>query len=114
MSKEKEITSEQEREEYNKMVNGNTILFSLEGWIKYIEGFIKGLNTTDKVSSDAVLDCVGEILEYMTSFRSQLLTLLMHCEDILQTNEELTEQIKQLSTPKLTSKGDKNGNNKNM
>ena len=106
MAKIKENTDEQEREEYNKMVNGNTILFSLEGWIKYIEGFIKGLNTTDKVSSDAVLDCVGEILEYMTSFRSQLLSLLMHCEDILQKNAELEEKIQSLTNLKISKKGD--------
>lgn len=76
-------------EEYSKMVNGNTILLSLEGWIKYIQGFTKGLQTTDKVSSDAVLDCVGEILEYMVSFRTQLIQLLIHCEEVLQENEDL-------------------------
>lgn len=81
-----------EQEQYCSMVNGNTILLSLEGWIKYIEGFTKGLQTTDKVSSTAVLDCVGEILEYMTGFKNQLISLLLHCEKILQENDNLKEK----------------------
>lgn len=79
-------------EEYSKMVNGNTILLRLEGWIKYIEGFTKGLETTDKVSSMAVLNCVGEILEYMTSFKTELITLLLYCEGILEENEKLKNE----------------------
>lgn len=91
-----------ENEDYSRMVNGNTILLSLEGWIKFVEGFSKGLQTTEKVSSSAVLDCIGEIMEYMTAFRKQLVTLFMHCEQVLEENEKLKEQIKLLSVPKLT------------
>lgn len=85
-------TKEQEKEAYSKMVNGNTILLGLEGWIKYVEGFTQGLKTSEKVYSSAVLDCVGEILEYMVSFRQQLVSLLLHCERILQENEMLKSQ----------------------
>lgn len=91
-------------EEYSKMVNGNTILLALEGWIKYIEGFTKGLQTTDKVSSNAVLDCVGEILEYMTTFRNQLIQLLLHCESILQENEDLKFKLDHETTKEITCK----------
>ena len=82
-----------ETEEYSKMVNGNTILLRLEGLIKYIEGFLKGIETTDKVNSSAVLNCVGEMLEYMTGFKTELISLLFYCEDILEKNEELTLQL---------------------
>jgi hypothetical protein len=83
------MTQQLEKEQYSSMVNHNTILLSLEGWIKYIEGFTKGLQTTETVNSVAVLDCVGEILEFMTSFKNQLCKLLIHCEQILQENETL-------------------------
>ena len=77
------------QEEYSSMVNNNTILLRLEGWIKYIEGFTKGLQTTDMVNSAAVLDCIGEIMEFMSSFRNQISKLFIHCEQILSENEEL-------------------------
>lgn len=91
------------QEQYCSMVNGNTILLSLEGWIKYIEGFTKGLQTTDKVSSVAVLDCVGEILEYMTQFKGQLLTLFLHCEKVLEENENLKKQKQLLTSSEPTT-----------
>ena len=84
------------QDEYSRMVNNNTILLSLEGWIKFIEGFTKGLQTTEKVSSSAVLDCIGEIMEYMTSFRHQLVDLFLHCEEILEENEKLKEENEKL------------------
>ena len=86
---------ENKNEEYSKMVLNNTILLSLEGWIKYVEGFTKGLQTTDKVRSSAVLDCVGEILEYMTQFKVDILKLFNYCEHILTENQQLKEQLKQ-------------------
>ena len=81
-------------EEYSKMVFSNTILLSLEGWIKYVEGFTKGLQTTDKVRSSAVLDCVGEILEYMTQFKVDIVKLFNYCEHILTENQELKEELR--------------------
>lgn len=86
---------EKEQENYSSMVNGNTILLSLDGWIKFIEGFTKGLQTTEKVNSSAVLDCIGEILEGMISFKLQITNLFLHCEKILQENERLKEELKQ-------------------
>lgn len=81
------MNKEMNQEQYSSMVNHNTILLSLEGWIKYIEGFTKGLQTTEMVNSAAVLDCVGEILEFMTSFKNQISKLLIHCEKILEEAE---------------------------
>lgn len=94
MDKEKE----KEQESYSSMVNANTMLLSFEGWIKYIEGFTKGLSSTKQVDSTIVLDCVGEILEYMNTLRNQLYNLLVHCEDILEKNETLELLNKQLET----------------
>ena len=91
----KQKTNKQQ-EDYSSMVNGNTILLSLDGWIKFIEGFTKGLQTTDKVNSAAVLDCVGEILEGMVTFKTQITNLFLHCEKILQENEQLKKDVKML------------------
>lgn len=103
------MTEKDTNEDYSKMVNNNAILLNFEGWIKYIEGFNKGLQTTDKVSSSAVLDCIGEILEYMTTFKNQLLALLLHCEQILQENEELKNELSMYKS--LTTKEEDNGEN---
>lgn len=94
---------DEKKEEYSRMVNGNTILLSLEGWIKFVEGFTKGLNTTDKVSSSAVLDCIGEIMEYMISFRRNLVDLLVHCENVLEENEHLKSELEKLKTNLLSN-----------
>lgn len=104
MKKEKDI----DQETYSSMVNANSMLLSFEGWVKYIEGFTKGLSSTKQVDSVVVLDCVGEILEYMQQLRGQLYNLLVHCEKTLEKDEqlelkikELEEQIKLLQQPKL-------------
>ena len=102
------------KDDYSSMVNNNAILLSFEGWIKYIEGFIKGISTSKSVESNIVLDCVGEILEFMTTFKSSLMSLLLHCEQILERNEELIEENKELkkeleklNAPKLEVKNGK-------
>ena len=94
----KQSTKEEinQQEEYAGMVNSNTILLSFEGWIKYIEGFVRGLQTTEKVNSDVVMDCVGEILEYMTQLRIQVQNILVHCEKVLTENEDLLLENKEL------------------
>jgi peptidoglycan hydrolase CwlO-like protein len=87
-------------EDYNSMVNTNTMLLSFEGWIKYIEGFSRGLQTTKTVDASQVFDCVGEIMEYMKTLKGQICGLLLHCEQILQDCEQeqqqYQEQIQQL------------------
>ena len=83
---------EKEQEEYAAMVNANSMLLSFEGWIKYIEGFTKCLSATEEVKSIIVLDCIGEILEYMQQLRAQLYTLLVHCENVLEKEEQLKEK----------------------
>lgn len=85
-----------QQEDYSSMVNNNTILLSFEGWIKYIEGFIRGISSSKTVDSNVVLDCVGEILEYMQTLRTNLLTLLQFCEEVLEKNEILEEENKKL------------------
>ena len=106
MGKEK-----QQQEEYSSMVNGNTILLSFEGWIKFIEGFTKGISTTKTVEASAVLDCVGEILEYMQTLRGNLFKLLEHCELALERSELLEQENlelkKMLEQPKLEQKDGK-------
>ena len=94
----KQSTKEEinQQEEYAGMVNSNTILLSFEGWIKYIEGFVRGIQTTEKVNSEVVMDCVGEILEYMTQLRTQVQNILVHCEKVLTENEDLLLENKEL------------------
>ena len=92
----KDRVDETQQEAYSSMVNHNTILLSFEGWIKYIEGFCRGLQTTKTVDAAQVLDCVGEIMEYMKTLRLDILDILQHCENVLDKDEQLEEEIKQL------------------
>lgn len=84
----------------------NSILLSLECWTKYVEGFTKGLQTSEKVNSASVLDCIGEVLEFMTSFKKQLLDLFTYCESILEENEKLKELLKEKEIARLEQKHD--------
>lgn len=84
----------------------NNILLLLECWTKYIEGFTKGLQTSEKVNSASVLDCIGEVLEFMTSFKKQLLDLFTYCESILEENEKLKELLKEKEIARLEQKDD--------
>lgn len=91
------------QEEYSNMVNHNTILLGFEGWVKYIEGFSRGLQTAKTVSAESVLECVGEIMEYMKTLRKDIMDILTYCEDVLDSeeklqkaNEELTQQLEVL------------------
>ncbi len=90
------IQDKQDREQYSSMVNHNTILLSFEGWIKYIEGFTRGLQTTKTVDASSVMDCIGEVLEYMQTLRVQVFEILQHCEGILEQNTILTQINKEL------------------
>lgn len=69
------------------------LLLSFDCWMKYVEGFTKGIQTTETVNSMAVMDCIGEVLEYMTRLRAQLVTLLSHCENILERNAQYQEML---------------------
>lgn len=82
-----------EDEEYSSMVNSNQMLLSFEGWIKYIEGFSRGLQTTKTVDAVTVFDCIGEIMEYMKSLKGQIITLLLHCEECLELEEQCDKRI---------------------
>ena len=101
---ENTTTSGIDQESYSNMVNNNSILLSFEGWIKYVEGFTRGLSTTKTVDASSVLDVVGEILEYMNVLRINLTKLLIYCEKTLENNEKLEtekqlleEQVKRLT-----------------
>lgn len=91
----KEQTKENIEEiNYSNMVYNNSILLSLDCWIKFIEGFVRGLQSTEKVNTSSVLDCIGEILEFINSFKTTLVDLLNHCESILQENNDLRDKLK--------------------
>ena len=96
-SVEKEKQMEQEAiEEYSSMVNHNTILLGFEGWIKYIEGFSRGLQTSKTVDSSQVMDVIGEIMEYMRTLKQDVLGLLQFCEHVLEEKEQTESNIKLL------------------
>lgn len=102
------------KEEYISMANQNAILLSFEGWIKYIEGFTKGIDTARTVDASAVMICIGEMLEYMNGLRKSLVSLLTHCENVLEENEILQEEnvklkkeIEELNTLKLECRNGK-------
>jgi len=96
MTKEKE-------QDINSMVQSSTMLLSFEGWIKYIEGFSRGLQTTKTVDAAQVFDCVAEIMEYMKTLKGQIMDLLMYCESVLEKEDvcnsnisSFEEQVKEL------------------
>ena len=89
MTKEKD-------QEINSMVQSSTMLLSFEGWIKYIEGFSRGLQSTKTVDSSMVFDCICEIMEYMKSTKGQMTDLLIHCESILEQEEIANSRIEEL------------------
>lgn len=106
MDKEKE---KQSIEDYSSIVKSNSILLSLDCWGKYIEGFVKGLQSSDKVNTSCVLDCIGEILEFMNSFKPKLSKLFDHCENILEENKQLKEKLKSYETEILLIEEKDNG-----
>ena len=65
MDKGKNIQS---KDDYSSIVTSNSILLSLDCWGKYIEGFVKGLQSSDKVNTSCVLDCIGEISNIVKIF----------------------------------------------
>ena len=82
-------------------IASNSLYFSLTAslmfyYIKYIEGFSRGLQTTKTVDAGSVLDCVGEIMEYMKTLKGDILDLLQHCENIMEQHDEVMEQNKVL------------------
>ena len=93
---ENTTTSGIDQESYSNMVNNNSILLSFEGWIKYVEGFTRGLSTTKTVDASSVFDVVGEILEYMKTLKTNLSKLLIYCENTLEENEKLQNKISSL------------------
>lgn len=88
---------EQEKEQdLNSIVQSSTMLLAFEGWIKYIEGFSRGLQTTKSVDASEVFDCIAEIMEYMKTLKSQLIELLLHCEQIMEEQDICNSKINDL------------------
>lgn len=79
------------QEVYAEMVNHNTILLKFGGWIQYVEGLARGLEAAKTVDAASVLECIGEIMEYMKTLKTDILDILTYCEEILEKDEQLTE-----------------------
>ena len=79
-----------------KVITGEEIILSFEQWLKFIEGFLKGIESSSTLSSPVVLDCIGEIMEYMRNAKCSISQLFSHCEQVLQENDKLQEEIQQL------------------
>ena len=101
----------EELEENSSMSNNNDILRSFGEWIRYIEGFTRGIGSAKTVEASQVLDCVGEVLEFMKVFKNNLISLLTYCEQILIKNEELEKENKELKKQLTKKLEDKNGKN---
>lgn len=81
------------KETESKAINGNSLLLSLEGFIKYIEGLNKGIQSAASVNPQVVTECIGEVLEYMVIMKKDLRAVLLTCEDILNHNEDLEKKL---------------------
>lgn len=86
----------QDNEQYSSMVNHNAMLLRFEGWIKFIEGYSRGLQSTKTVDAGEVFTCIGEVMDYMRTLKKDLLSILQHCEEILEKNEALEIENSQL------------------
>lgn len=84
------------QEKYAEMVNHNTILLKFGGWIQYIEGLARGLEAAKSVDPTSVLECVGEIMEYMKTLKTDIMDILTYCEEVLEKQEETEEINKEL------------------
>ena len=71
------------------------MLDKFNGWIKYIEGFMKGIEASKEVKIETFNTCINEIFEGMTQTRNELNAILEHCNDILIKEEELTSLLNQ-------------------
>ena len=88
---------ENKQELYAEMVNHNTILLKFGGWIQYVEGLARGLEAAKTVDSNSVLECIGEIMEYMKTLKRDLIDILSYCETVLEKEEQLTELNEKLN-----------------
>lgn len=79
------------QEQYSEMVNHNTILLKFGGWIQYVEGLARGLEAAKSVDASSVLECVGEIMEYMKTLKRDIMDILAYCESVLEKEEKLEE-----------------------
>ena len=77
------------QELYAEMVNHNTILLKFGGWIQYIEGLARGLETAKSIDPSSVLECIGEIMEYMKTLKRDIMDILAYCETVLEKEERL-------------------------
>lgn len=82
-----------DKEKESKAINGNSLLLSLEGFIKYIEGLNKGIQAAASVNPQIVTECIGEVLEYMVVMKNDLKSVLLVCEDILEQDETLKDKL---------------------
>lgn len=78
------LTSEESR-----AICGNSLLLEFEGFIKYIEGLNKGMQSASSLKAVVATDCIGEVLEYLTHLRTDIHKLFQQCEAILTENENL-------------------------
>lgn len=85
------------QEVYAEMVNHNTILLKFGGWIQYVEGLARGLEAAKSVDPASVLECVGEIMEYMKTLKTDIMDILTYCEHVLEKEEQLDELNKKLT-----------------
>ena len=105
-------TKENEQESYASIVNGNTILLSFNEWLKYIEGLTKGIGAAKSVDPSLVLDCIGEVMEYMRTLKINIFILFQHCEQIMAKNELLekeNDELRQMLKEKIIKKEETDG-----
>lgn len=82
--------------EESQAIYGNSLLLAFEGFIKYIEGLNKGLQSASTINAKMATDCIGEILEYLAKLRVDVHNLFKQCELGLADNEKLIEENKKL------------------
>lgn len=83
-------------EEESKAINGNSLLLSLEGFIKFVEGLNRGIQSASSINPQIVLESIGEVLEYLVTTKTHLRILLTAFDGILEQKEQLQKRVDEL------------------
>lgn len=75
----------------------NSIEAEVEYLSKYLEGYVKGLQSSKEVNIEQVLTCLSELVSGLVSIKSNLSLVLQGAEQALYSEGKLNDEIKSLN-----------------
>lgn len=79
--------------EQDVKIPNNSVEASLEYLSKFLEGYVKGLQSSKDVNIDQVLDCLSELVSGLVSIKSNLSIVLGECEKALLVKFDLENEL---------------------